>query len=160
MLIPNRLKEHFKIACQNEDGTIISGRIKCCMNSDFAIWTVGDIRKRLFKKLDIYPLNNQLKLVAECTTCKKRIIVFDSLCDGYEPLSAGIQSTSISGPLHCEKCGAEGFSVQVRYEYPSEEELRELGISHIDTAFTWIWGTLICNTCGKHYTNFLDCETD
>ena len=52
------------------------------------------------------------------------------------------------------------FSINVTYEYPEIEELKELGIEEMNNAFTWIRIALECRSCKKRYNNFVDYEAD
>lgn len=61
--------------------------------------------------------------------------------------------------LNCNRCNDDNFSVFIKYEYPDEEELKELGFKDISNAFTWITISLTCNNCGKKYKRFIDFES-
>ena len=61
--------------------------------------------------------------------------------------------------LNCNRCNGDNFSVFIKYEYPDEEELKELGFKDISNAFTWITISLTCNNCGKKYKRFIDFES-
>lgn len=61
--------------------------------------------------------------------------------------------------LNCNRCNGDNFSVFINYDYPDEEELKELGFKDISNAFTWITISLTCNNCGKKYKRFIDFES-
>lgn len=61
--------------------------------------------------------------------------------------------------INCSRCKDSNFSISIKYEYPDEDELKELGFKDISNAFTWITISLTCNNCGKKYKKFIDFES-
>ena len=61
--------------------------------------------------------------------------------------------------FNCSRCKGNNFSISIKYEYPDEDELKELGFKDISNAFTWITVSLTCNNCGKKYKKFIDFES-
>lgn len=113
----------------------------------------------MFSKGCLIPENDKIVLEVRCKKCGKVISVFDSCCDGYEHWYKN-QFTYIPTKLiDCKKCQNGDFSVDIKYEYPDVKELKELNITEIDNAYTWIWITLECNKCGTRYRDFIDFDT-
>lgn len=160
-MVPKKIKTHFNVMHQtdNIDNSIIEGTLTCCNSNDFEVFVVGEIKHSIFSKMCLFPENGNTLIEVRCRKCGKIISLFDSNCDGYEQCGkrqhAHIQKKNIC----CRKCLNAGFSVGIKYEYPTIKELEELGITEIDNAFTWIWITLECNNCKTIYKNFVDCET-
>ena len=98
-------------------------------------------------------------LQVRCKQCGRLIAVFDSDIDGYNAHKQ-LQNKDVSLTFaDCYKCVSNNYSVNIRYEYPNEQELAELGESDVENLFTWIWISLVCNSCGKKHPNFVDYET-
>ena len=162
-MVPNIIRPHFEITSQPENennATIIEGTLSCCASHDFEIFAVGIIKHGTFSKMYLVPENDVAALDIQCKRCGKTISVFNSHNDGYGQLSNSQTSSVQAKRICCRKCNGHSFSISVKYEYPDAQELKELGISEIDNAFTWIWITLHCNNCGAKYKNFIDLETD
>lgn len=159
-MIPKRIKPYFKTINQSEDGdgALIEGELCCCGENTFEVFAVGEVKHGLLNTY-LLPENDTLALEVRCKSCGKTLTVFDSPCDGYEHCGTGEQVQSDAKPVACRKCRENDFSVKVKYEYPDAQELRELGITDADNAFTWIRVTLKCRSCGKGYKNFIDFET-
>lgn len=159
-MIPHRIRPYFQIKHQNQDddGSLIEGKLTCCNAQDFEILTAGKIKRSAFSKEHLLPMDDVLALNACCRRCEKRILLFDSRCDGYDQIGHEHPEPLKARKVACSKCGGNAFSVTIKYEFPSIHDLETLGIAEMDNAFTWIWVTLECNLCGKRYVNFLDYE--
>ena len=84
---------------------------------------------------------------------------YDACCLDSE-ISRNLNETEGKNQLlNCNRCNGDNFSVFIKYEYPDEEELKELGFKDISNAFTWITISLTCNNCGKKYKRFIDFES-
>lgn len=160
-LVPKVVQPYFEITQQTADGdNCIEGTLSCCSAHDFEVLAVGEIKRCLFSKMSLYPKNDKTVLEVRCKRCGKVISVFNSDTDGYGQYGKKPKNTCVSPRLlDCVKCQSDSFSVSVKYEYPDAGELRELGISDADNAFTWIWITPKCNNCKTVYRNIFDCET-
>ena len=160
-MIPNKIKQNFAIAKKRIVGsnTIVEGMLTCCNSQKFEVCIVGEIQHRLLSKSVLMPKNAHIALIACCRQCGRVIPVFDSHCDGYAQSDRNCPPFSIMRPWSCNICAHNDFSINVRYEYPDIEELTDLGITDVTNAFTWIWGTLVCNHCGTKYRNFIDVDT-
>ena len=161
-LIPKLIKPYFKITheIKDRDNSVVEGILTCCNANDFEIYVVGKIKHGLFSKMFLYPEENDTVLEVRCKKCGKIISVFNSSFDGYGKCGTKEKNTHVSiRTVDCLKCQNESFSVIAKYEYPDIQELKELEISNMDNAFTWIWITLECNKCGTKYKNFVNCET-
>ena len=161
-MIPKRIQSHFNITQQimDRDSSIIEGMLTCCGAHDFGVFVVGKVKHTLFNKMFLYPDNDQTVFEVRCKKCGKIISVFNSSIDGYWQCEKNPSNIFVSTELvDCRKCRSESFSVTIKYEYPSAQELQELEITNIDNSFTWIWITLECNKCGTKYKNFVDLET-
>ena len=164
-MIPRRIYSYFKTMHQKQDndGSLIEGMLNCCNASNFEILSIGKIKKGLFSQYHLLPVDNVVVLSARCRKCRKRILLFDSRHDGYDQIENQIEPKYLehSKPecVICRKCKHNTFSIIIEYEFPSIQELRDLGIVEIGDAFTWIRITLECNLCGTKYVNFLDYET-
>ena len=161
-LIPRIIRPYFNITqrTMDSDSSIIEGMLTCCGTHDFEVFVAGEIRHSLFSKMFLCPENDKIVFEARCKKCGKVIQVFDSSSDGYGQCGKKLPNICVSNrPVDCIKCRSESFSVTIKYEYPDVQELQELAISDVDNAFTWIWITLECNSCGAKYKRFLDCET-
>lgn len=160
-MIPKKIESHFIKTFQTKDNNnnIIEGEITCCNTRDFEVFVVGEIKYSIFSKMYLIPENNKIAIEARCRKCGKTISVFDGNCDGYDQCGNKTPTHIPTKRVECKKCRGSNFSIGVKYEYPSVQELAELGISEIDNAFTWVWSTLECNKCGAIYRNFVDYET-
>ena len=146
---------------QNNDdtGSLIEGSIECSDSSVFKIQIHGEVRKTFGNKYMLTSATDGISLCAICNVCKRRILLFDSEYDGYDNAEKEATLNKRTTIPFCCKCDSEEFSVKVRYEYPSMDELQELGISNSNNAYTWIWVSLTCMKCGQRYTDFIDFET-
>ena len=160
-MIPKKIQPYFKTKYQTKDGdnNIIEGILTCCNADDFEVFIVGEIKHSLFSKMCLYPDDDKIIIDVRCRKCGRVISVFDSSCDGYAQCRKDQYRYVPTKLIDCKKCQNGGFSVGIKYEYPDIQELKELEITEIDNAFTWIWITLECNNCGTRYKNFVDCET-
>ena len=163
MLIPERIKPYFLLTDQRQSGenTLVSGRLLCCEQHSFRIRTVGTMQHSLFHRLQLQPGPEGLAFGATCAKCGRTIPVFDARSDGYDNCFSPKGETSLSAaePLRCPKCGGEFSSADLRFEYPGEQELADLGCRDPGNAFTWIWASLTCAGCGRRHTDFISCET-
>lgn len=161
-MVPKRIQQNFVATIdQNDDLTIVEGQLECCSFHQFEVSVVGNIRYGIFSKMYLIPNNeNELVIYARCKNCGKLITLFNSKCDGYDQCE-GPQTESVAqaNNFSCKKCQENNYSVSIKYEYPSEQELRELGFTNIDNAFTWIYVTLKCNKCAAKYKKIVDFET-
>lgn len=160
-LIPKKIQPYFRMTHQTKDGdnNLIEGILTCCNAHNFEVFVVGEIKHSMFSKMYLSSENDKIVIEVRCKKCGKVISVFDGNYDGYEQCGKD-QTTHVTTKLiDCKKCRNGDFSVNIKYEYPDIQELKELEITEIDNAFTWIWITLVCNNCGTRYKNFIDCET-
>ena len=161
-MVPAKIQPFFQTTSQTMDGDnrLIEGTLTCCNDSDFEVLFTGEIKHGLFSKMLLTSENDHIALSARCKKCGRIIPVFDSSIDGYEHCEEKQNGICLSTrALICQKCHDNGFYVSIKYEYPDEQELRELEISNIENAFSWIWITVECNNCGTKYKNIVDCET-
>ena len=161
-MIPQKIQPYFEMIQQTKDrdNIIIEGVLTCCNAHDFESLVVGKIKRNLFSKMLLCPENDKTTFEVRCKKCGKVIPIFDSSLDGYGQCGKKRKNTCVPTQLvDCVKCRKESFSVTMKYEYPDVQELQELESNDIDNAFTWIWITIECNTCGARYKNFIDCET-
>ena len=151
-MIPEKIKRNFIATSEENDGDIctLEGTLECCSSHSFEMLAEGEIKHGLFSKTYVMPKeNNELAIQVKCTKCGKVISVFDSRCDGYDQCEAcrSVGAPSALG-VSCKKCGSNDYSINIKYEYPSLQELQNLGFKNVDNAFTWIQITPICNKCG------------
>lgn len=160
-MVPKIIQPYFKITQQTKDrdNCLIEGRLTCCNKQDFEVLVVGKVKHNLFSKMFLCSENDKTIIDVRCKRCGKVISVFNSSCDGYGQCGKKQTTFVTTKPIDCIKCRNESFSVTIKYEYADIQELKELEITEIDNAFTWIWITLECNNCGTRYKNFVDCET-
>ena len=161
-MIPLKMKPYFETCFQSNDGEnhYIVGDLVCCQNHAFKLKTNAKVKNGLFFKLRLFPKEEGIVLKASCNSCGKTVPVFDSGCDGYARCEKKVASPTKTDTVICKKCHSSDFSLSIKYEYPSTEELKALDIPETDNAFTWIWGTFRCNGCGTIYKNALNLETD
>lgn len=161
-MIPEKIKPFFDVTLLKMDfaNKLIEGGLACCGEHAFDVLTVGEVKHGMFFDTCLFPEKDTIILKAICKKCGKVILVFDSRCDGYGHLKEKQHAPIAAKPFRCKKCSDDSFSVSIKYEYPTAKELKELGISETDNAFTWIWVTLGCNKCGAGYKNFIDLETE
>ena len=162
-MIPEKIKQNFTVTSEGNDGDIctLEGTLECCNSHSFEILAEGEIQHGLFSKTFVMPIeDNKLIIQAKCTKCGKVISVFDSRCDGYDQCEAErlLDAPSVVR-IPCKKCASNDYSVTIKYEYPSLEELHDLGFKKVDNAYTWIQIKLTCNKCGTKYKKFVDFET-
>ena len=162
-MIPDRIKPYFLLSNQKQDGenTLVAGRLQCCEQHSFRVWTVGTVRRNLLHRLQLQPGPEGLAIAAACAKCGREILVFDARSDGYDNCFSPKEEPSLSAaePLRCPKCGGESFSVDLRFEYPGEQELADLGCEQPENAFAWVWASLTCAGCGRRFTDLISCET-
>lgn len=158
-MVPQKVQQYFVITREKKDGdnNLVEGKLTCCNAHDFKVLVGGTINCGIFSKLHLSLENDKILMKVQCQKCGKVITVFDNSSDGYSRCAPS--SPMPIKPLRCKKCLGDIFSVDIRYEYPDIQELKELEIEEIDNAFTWIWSTLECNKCRTRYKNFLDYET-
>ena len=160
-MIPNKIRPYVGNIIQKKDGenNIIEGSITCCNGQYFEIFVFGRIKHNIFSNANLYSNDGIIQLKIRCKKCGKIISIFDSGCDGYDHCEKKQYTNVLTNPFNCNKCHSNEYSLKVKYEYPNEQELKDLGITEIDNAFTWIWITLKCSKCGFVYKNFIDYET-
>lgn len=161
-MIPKKIQPFFNTTLQTKDGdnNLIKGILTCCNAHDFEVFVLGKIKHSVFSKMCLYPENDKIVIEVRCRKCGKVISVFNSSCDGYEQCGKDQYTHVPTKPINCKECQNGGFFVGIKYEYPDIQELKELEITEIDNAYTWIWITLECNNCGTRYKNFVDYETN
>ena len=161
MLIPAKIEPYFRLISRKKDGenTLTKGEMVCCNAHEFEVKAVGEVKSGLFLGVHLEPENDEMVLELCCKNCGKIFSGFDSTRDGFE--RCGEESSAKIKPrrFDCKKCSDSNFAVSIKYEYPDSKELDDLGITEKDNAFTWIWVTLVCNTCGAKYSDFIDYET-
>ena len=160
-MIPKRIQPFIKSINKKSGGTntLIEGTLACCNSSNFEISVVGRIQRTMFSRLLISPEKGRIILQARCKQCGRIILVFDSDIDGYNACGQ-LKNRELSLlRADCSKCVDNNYSVTIKYEYPEAQELVELGDSDVENLFTWIWISLVCNSCGKRHVDFVDYET-
>lgn len=160
-MIPKRIQPFLKSTNTRSNGTntLVEGTLICCNSSSFEIGVVGQIQRTMLSRMLLYPKNDRIILHVRCKQCGKLIVVFDSDIDGYNACRQA-QNKNVSLTFaDCCKCFSNNYSVNIKYEYPNEQELAELGESDVENLFTWIWISLVCNSCKKKHSNFVDYET-
>ena len=162
MYIPKRLQKNLKLI-NEKCGTnvIIKGEMYCCEQCGFCIMYVGDLKKNLLGQQFIIPKKETLLITANCRICGKEIRVFDSHTDGYHRLWGNTVSPQVTDltSFSCSKCGGIFFSVELRLEYQPRDDLEADGIYEHEDSFSWIWISLTCAQCKKHYRDIVDMET-
>jgi len=160
-MIPKKIEPYFEITHQTKarDNLLVEGVFTCCDSHDFDVFVIGKVKRNLFLKMYLTNHNEKIAVEIRCRKCGKVISVFDSSCDGYGQCGKKQSTNEITKVVDCKKCQSTGYSVIVKYEYPDIQELKDLQITEIDNAFTWIWITLECNTCKTRYKKFVDYET-
>ncbi len=160
-MIPKKIQPYFKMTLQKKDrdNNLIEGMLTCCNSHNFDVFVVGEIKHNIFSKVCLIPENDKIVLEVRCKKCGKVISVFDSSCDGYEQWDKNQPTYMPTTSIDCKKCQNSDFSVGIKYEYPNTQGLKELNITEIDNAYTWIWITLECNKCGTKYRDFIDLDT-
>ena len=105
--------------------------------------------------------NEGVVLDAQCSRCGQMFSVFDSALDGYDACTNAPVNPAPAAKkeIRCVKCQGKHFAVRLAYEYPGRQELETLDIPETDNAFSWIWVSLACCSCGREYKNFLSFET-
>lgn len=163
-MIPTKIKPFFKIDYIKND--ITSGRVNCCETNEFNIYYNGEIEKNIILGTYLSEDNDSISLAAKCLKCGRLIKIFDSHFDGYDANCEDdntlriINKNKVKDKLfNCSRCKDNNFSIFIKYEYPDEDELKELGFKDISNAFTWITISLTCNNCGKKYKRFIDFES-
>ena len=163
-MIPTKIMPFFKIDYIKND--ITSGCLNCCEENSFNIYYNGEIEKNIILGTYLSGNNDSISLSAKCLKCGSLIKVFNSCIDGYDAnceewnTLRTINKNNVKVKLfNCSRCKGDNFSISIKYEYPDEDELKELGFKDISNAFTWITISLTCNNCGKKYKKFIDFES-
>lgn len=163
-MIPLKIKSFFKTDYIKND--ITSGSVNCCETNAFNIYYNGEIEKNIILGTYLSENNDSISLNAKCLKCGRLIKIFDSHIDGYDANCEDdntpkiIDKNNVKDKLfNCSRCKGNNFSISIKYEYPDEDELKELGFKDISNAFTWITVSLTCNNCGKKYKKFIDFES-
>ena len=160
-MVPQKIQSYFLEIFSKSDGenVLIEGDIICCNSHEFEVRVMGNVKQGLFSGQYIQAESDALAIELRCKKCGEILSVFNSNYDGYDRcIEQGYAKISPRRFL-CRKCSESDFSVRVKYEYPSVEELDELDILEKNNAFTWIWVSLGCNSCGMRYSKFVDYET-
>ena len=159
---PTKIAKYFVVANEKltKDCILTEGNISCCNMSNFHVRVKGNVKYGLISKMRLVQQSGRIAIDAECVICNNAIRVFDSLYDGLGGKKDYLDSCSFTNPVYCKKCECNDFSITVKYEYSGIEEIKELSLSEINNAYSWIWVTLKCNNCGEIYKNFVNFETD
>lgn len=163
-MIPLKIKPFFKTDYIKTD--ITSGSVNCCETNAFNIYYNGEIEKNIILGTYLSENNDSISFSAKCLKCGRLIKIFDSHIDGCDANCEDdntlrtINKNKVKDKLfNCSRCNDSNFSISIKYEYPDEDELKELGFKDISNAFTWITVSLTCNNCGKKYKKFIDFES-
>ena len=163
-MIPLKIKPFFKIDYIKNDTTL--GSVNCCETNVFNIYYNGEIEKNIILGTYLSGDNDSISLSAKCLKCGRLIKIFNSCIDGCDANCEDdntpkiIDKNNVKDKLfNCSRCKGNNFSISIKYEYPDEDELKELGFKDISNAFTWITVSLTCNNCGKKYKKFIDFES-
>lgn len=160
MQVPNKINNKLNLNSSKVVGenTITEVKITCCDTSVFECKTIGEIKHNLFLGTYLFSETGNIAIDLKCKKCSKEIKLFDSTTDGYcNCIEKHKEIKELQREeFKCKKCDSNDFSIYVKYEYPSIDELKELGIKEKDNAFTWIVITLKCNKCGKKYKKFIE----
>ena len=156
-MIPTKIKSFFKIDYIKND--ITSGRVNCCETNAFNIYYNGEIEKNIILGTYLSENNDSISLSAKCLKCGRLIKIFNSHCEDDNTLRIINKNNIKNIPFNCSRCRDSNFSISIKYEYPDEDELKELGFKDISNAFTWITISLTCNNCGRKYKKFIDFES-
>lgn len=162
MTIPKQLQGFFlpQISGKKSSG-ITAGTLACCTNK-FQVFYSGNLESGIWGSQYFQPDNNGLSILCRCTTCGKDILVFDSNEHGYDActqIADTKKEKRVFRPLFCSRCKRSEFEIDVSFEFPPEKELEEDDFSDPSNAFTWIWSSITCMSCGKRYRKILDFET-
>ena len=162
-MIPKRIRSKYQpiSARESADACFTTGMLVCCGVSDFSLRAGGDVRKSVFGKMYLLSENEGVVLDAQCSRCGQMFSVFDSALDGYDACTNAPVNPAPAAEkeIRCVKCQGKHFAVRLAYEYPGRQELETLDIPEPDNAFSWIWVSLACCSCGREYKNFLSFET-
>ncbi len=158
---PKKIEQHFVALFEknSSENNITDGVLTCCNDHSFEVFVFGETKRSFLSSTCLSPKNDTIILEARCKNCGNRISVFDSRYDGYDHCGETPKKSIDTSAFGCKKCQDGDFSVSIKYEYPSIQELKDLGIEDFDNAFTWIWISLECNKCGTRYRNIVSCET-
>ena len=162
MYVPKKLQPYFVINNEKYGANIIiGGSLSCCGRQEFSIDYKGKIKSSLFGHKFLYQSEDNIILQAKCKTCGKEILIFNSDTDGYDSCEHKTQEFFYEklDSLSCPNCKGMYFSLDVSFEYQSKEELEKEGIKEYENAFSWIWCTIICESCGGKLKKFIDIET-
>ena len=160
-MIPPKIKPYFNVISQSvtHENSYIEGELSCCQTFSFELKTNGEVKNNLFFGWRLVS-QEEMTINAICKRCGKVISVFDSGCDGYARLEHKKSALGSTNTIRCKKCKNDAFSLLLKYEYPSDEELETLGLNDPEAAFTWIWGTIKCDKCGSTFKNIINFATD
>lgn len=162
-MIPKRIRSKYQpiSARESADACFTTGTLVSCGVSDFSLRAGGDVRKSVFGKMYLLPGGESVVLDAQCSRCGQMFSVFDSASDGYDACTNAPVNPAPAAEkeIRCVKCQGKHFAVRLAYEYPGRQELETLDIPETDNAFSWIWVSLACCSCGREYKNFLSFET-
>lgn len=162
MMIPSYLQEVFlPFAKIGKTSCITSGSLRCCTNK-FLVFFSGKLKSGILGKQYFGGDDNGLAILCKCSVCGKSISVFDSDKNGYNACIEVDENKNQKQVFHqffCNKCNGNKFTIEISFEYLPEEELENDGFTDISNAFTWIYGSITCVSCGKHYKRILDFET-
>ena len=161
MYVPRRLQENFNISEERYGSNVlVKGVLYCCDQHNFNLKYVGRVESGVINRKVIHPDDGTVVLDAACIICGRVIQVFNSNTDGYDG-SVGTYktlSTPAQNDFTCSKCSTRAFSVDVTFEYQTKEELEEEGVLDYENAFSWIWITVTCMSCGRKHKNLIDME--
>lgn len=161
-MIPNHLQGLFlpQNKRQRVSGTA-KGLLTCCTNQ-FQVFFSGALKIGIWGKPRLQCDRNGLAVLCRCSTCKRDIVAFDSRKHGYDACIGALNSEAHEHefqPFLCSKCQGDTFRVELSFEYLPESELEIEEFDELSEAFTWVWASVTCTSCGMHYRKILDLET-
>lgn len=160
MLVPKHLQKFLSVNTNKKRSNITSGTLTCCNTNKFKVYISGLLKSGRWGKPYFQQDENGLVMLCKCAICGREVLAFDSKIHGYD---ACIETENVESAVHnyhafsCSKCHHDTFYIEMAFEYsPEEDENSDVELSN---AFSWVWGSMTCVSCGKQFKRILDYET-
>ena len=161
MFVPRRLQKNFEVSEEGHGANVlVKGALRCCNQHNFNLKYVGRVESGVINRSVIHPDDGTVVLDAACIICGRVTQVFNSNTDGYDSSVSSVETLSVPAQnvFPCSKCSTLAFTIDITFEYQTKEELEKEGVLDYENAFSWIWITVTCMSCGRKHKNLIDME--
>ena len=123
-----RLEPNFKNMIHDENFSLESDIVCDCQNDTFKIIHTGIQKNGLFGIVTLKKQNKQLAIEATCTSCGKKITIYNSTLDGLKPKQIPLEEYK---PLIL-KNNEDTFKINVKYNFePQNYKTDRFGVMQL-----------------------------